>query len=55
LLLKSGLIAHAMASSPIAVVQQDLRARGDDYFYHNNAIWPGYIAADGEVTNAANS
>jgi sulfane dehydrogenase subunit SoxC len=26
--------------------------RGDNYYYHNNAIWPWRIAADGEVTNA---
>lgn len=26
--------------------------RGDNSFYHNNAIWPWRIAADGEVTNA---
>jgi sulfane dehydrogenase subunit SoxC len=32
-----------------------LAMRGDNYFYHNNAIWPWHIAADGEVTNAANS
>jgi sulfane dehydrogenase subunit SoxC len=29
-----------------------LAVRGDNYFYHNNAIWPWRIAADGEVTNA---
>jgi sulfane dehydrogenase subunit SoxC len=27
--------------------------RGNNHFYHNNAIWPWLIAADGEVTNAA--
>jgi sulfane dehydrogenase subunit SoxC len=27
--------------------------RGDNSFYHNNAIWPWRIADDGEVTNAA--
>jgi sulfane dehydrogenase subunit SoxC len=26
--------------------------RGENYFYHNNAIWPWRIGADGEVTNA---
>jgi sulfane dehydrogenase subunit SoxC len=29
-----------------------LAVRGDNHFYHNNAIWPWRIAADGEVTNA---
>jgi len=29
-----------------------LAVRGDNYYYHNNAIWPWRIAADGEVTNA---
>ena len=29
-----------------------LGIRGENYFYHNNAIWPWRIAADGEVTNA---
>jgi len=29
-----------------------LAVRGDNYFYHNNAIWPWRIAASGEVTNA---
>ena len=29
-----------------------LAVRGDNYFYHNNAIWTWRIAADGEVTNA---
>jgi sulfane dehydrogenase subunit SoxC len=29
-----------------------LAVRGDNYFYHNNAIWPWRIAKDGEVTNA---
>jgi sulfane dehydrogenase subunit SoxC len=29
-----------------------LAVRGDSYGYHNNAIWPWRIAADGEVTNA---
>lgn len=31
-----------------------LAVRGENHFYHNNAIWPWRIAADGEVTNAAN-
>jgi sulfane dehydrogenase subunit SoxC len=31
-----------------------LAVRGENYFYHNNAIWPWRIAADGEVGNAAN-
>ena len=31
-----------------------LGIRGENYFYHNNAIWPWRIAADGEVSNAAN-
>ncbi len=36
-----------------AVIQSRLLAvRGDNYTYHNNAIWPWRIAADGEVTNA---
>jgi sulfane dehydrogenase subunit SoxC len=26
--------------------------RGENSGYHNNAIWPWCIAADGEVTNA---
>jgi sulfane dehydrogenase subunit SoxC len=30
-----------------------LAVRGENSFYHNNAIWPWRIAADGEVTNAA--
>jgi sulfane dehydrogenase subunit SoxC len=29
-----------------------LAVRGDNSFYHNNAIWPWRIAADGEVSNA---
>lgn len=29
-----------------------LAVRGENYFYHNNAIWPWRIADDGEVTNA---
>jgi sulfane dehydrogenase subunit SoxC len=29
-----------------------LGVRGDNHFYHNNAIWPWRIAAGGEVTNA---
>jgi sulfane dehydrogenase subunit SoxC len=29
-----------------------LGVRGDNSFYHNNAIWPWRIAVDGEVTNA---
>src|SRR3981189_150274 len=29
-----------------------LAVRGENYFYHNNAIWPWRIAAGGEVTNA---
>jgi sulfane dehydrogenase subunit SoxC len=29
-----------------------LAVRRDNYYYHNNAIWPWRIAADGEVTNA---
>jgi sulfane dehydrogenase subunit SoxC len=29
-----------------------LAVRGDNYYYHNNAIWPWRIAADGKVTNA---
>jgi sulfane dehydrogenase subunit SoxC len=30
-----------------------LAIRGENYFYHNNAMWPWRIAADGEVSNAA--
>jgi sulfane dehydrogenase subunit SoxC len=30
-----------------------LAVRGENSFYHNNAIWPWRIASDGEVTNAA--
>src|SRR3979409_1427825 len=30
-----------------------LGVRGENSFYHNNAIWPWRIASDGEVTNAA--
>ncbi|MGA2292016.1 MAG: sulfite dehydrogenase [Bradyrhizobium sp.] len=30
-----------------------LAVRGDNSFYHNNAIWPWRIASSGEVTNAA--
>ncbi|MGY8666481.1 sulfite dehydrogenase [Bradyrhizobium sp. UFLA05-109] len=29
-----------------------LAVRGENYFYHNNAIWPWRIADGGEVTNA---
>lgn len=29
-----------------------LAVRGDNSVYHNNAIWPWRIAADGEVSNA---
>jgi sulfane dehydrogenase subunit SoxC len=29
-----------------------LAVRGDNYVYHNNAIWPWRIAADGGLTNA---
>src|SRR5271169_1164817 len=29
-----------------------LAVRGENSFYHNNAIWPWRVAADGEVTNA---
>src|SRR5216683_4519798 len=29
-----------------------IAVRGDNSFYHNNAIWPWRIAADGEVSNA---
>jgi len=29
-----------------------LAVRGDNHLYHNNAIWPWRIAADGGVTNA---
>ncbi|GLR85353.1 sulfite dehydrogenase [Bradyrhizobium iriomotense] len=29
-----------------------LAVRGENYFYHNNAIWPWRIADSGEVTNA---
>jgi sulfane dehydrogenase subunit SoxC len=29
-----------------------LAVRGENYFYHNNAMWPWRIAADGEVSNA---
>jgi sulfane dehydrogenase subunit SoxC len=32
-----------------------LAVRGENYFYHNNAMWPWRIAADGEVSNAANA
>jgi len=32
-----------------------LAVRGENSFYHNNAIWPWHIAEDGEVTNAANA
>ena len=28
--------------------------RGENFFYHNNAMWPWRISANGEVTNAAN-
>ena len=28
--------------------------RGENFFYHNNAIWPWRISASGEVSNAAN-
>ena len=28
--------------------------RGDNFFYHNNAMWPWRISASGEVSNAAN-
>jgi sulfane dehydrogenase subunit SoxC len=29
-----------------------LAIRGDNHYYHNNAIWPWRIAADGELANA---
>jgi sulfane dehydrogenase subunit SoxC len=29
-----------------------LAVRGENYFYHNNAIWPWRISDNGEVTNA---
>jgi len=29
-----------------------IAVRGDNSFYHNNAIWPWQIGADGEVSNA---
>ena len=29
-----------------------LAVRGENYFYHNNAIWPWRITAGGEVVNA---
>jgi sulfane dehydrogenase subunit SoxC len=29
-----------------------LAVRGENYYYHNNAIWPWRISANGEVTNA---
>jgi sulfane dehydrogenase subunit SoxC len=32
-----------------------LAVRGENYFYHNNAIWPWHVAADGEISNAANA
>lgn len=32
-----------------------LAVRGENYFYHNNAMWPWRITADGEVSNAENS
>jgi sulfane dehydrogenase subunit SoxC len=32
-----------------------LAVRGENFYYHNNAIWPWHIAADGEVSNAANA
>jgi sulfane dehydrogenase subunit SoxC len=28
-----------------------LAVRGENYFYHNNAMWPWRVAADGEVSN----
>jgi sulfane dehydrogenase subunit SoxC len=31
-----------------------IAVRGENYFYHNNAMWPWRVAANGEVTNAAN-
>ena len=31
-----------------------IAVRGEDFYYHNNAIWPWRISADGEVSNAAN-
>jgi sulfane dehydrogenase subunit SoxC len=30
-----------------------IAVRGEDFYYHNNAIWPWRISADGEVSNAA--
>src|SRR6201997_5392328 len=32
-----------------------IAVRGENFFYHNNAIWPWRIAVDGKVSNAANS
>jgi sulfane dehydrogenase subunit SoxC len=31
-----------------------IAVRGENFYYHNNAIWPWRISADGEVSNAAN-
>ena len=30
-----------------------IAVRGEDFYYHNNAIWPWRISADGGVSNAA--
>ena len=35
-----------------AMTAELLTVRGDNYTYHNNAIWRWRIATDGEVTNA---
>jgi sulfane dehydrogenase subunit SoxC len=32
-----------------------IAVRGENYFYHNNAIWPWRVTADGEVSNAADA
>jgi sulfane dehydrogenase subunit SoxC len=49
-------VIQSRATDEIGYVQPTLAellaVRGDNSFYHNNAIWPWRIAADGEVSNA---
>jgi len=51
-------IIQSRATDETGYVQPTLAeliaVRGENFFYHNNAIWPWRIAADGEVSNAAN-
>jgi len=49
-------VIQSRAADETGYIQPTLEAliavRGDNSIYHNNAIWPWRIAADGEVSNA---